>query len=123
MGFKDYFDKKFEEIGKFVEDNKTIIDNNEEYRKSVNDRIKHWLKIASLIYDEMTIQQFQDMCKDLQLDGVLKLYSEKLRKEIHIIPDDYQKTYEKGVLEVRSMEVLSMMDIVKAFDAEIIKVD
>lgn len=122
MPFKNFLDKKFDEIIDFVEKHKQLIDADVDFRKKVNGRLRSWLRLGSLVDGSTTIEEFQNICKDLDLQGCITFYIKKLGKNIKIIPDEMQKKYEKDTVELKPNEFYSLAELAKTFDAEIVEI-
>jgi hypothetical protein len=122
MALKDFFERKHTEIIEFVEKYAKEMDADEAFRKRVNDRLKSWLLLETIVNDNMTIEEFQKACKTMDLEGSITFMNQKFKNKIRVIPDDAPLKKEKDTVELRASEVNRLVDIAMAFDAEVVDI-
>lgn len=122
MPLKDFFDRKHSEIIAYVEKYAKEMDDDPAFRKIVNDRLKSWLLLETVVNENMTIEEFQAACKTLDLKGSITFMNQNFKNKVRVIADDQPLKKEDGVVELRASEVNRLVDIAKAFDAEVVDI-
>lgn len=116
----NYFDKKFNEIAKFLKSNQQYIDNNPDYREKVRQRIENVLLIASVVSDEEGIGATVKKLIQLNLDGLIKMFSETLGKEFFI--DLNSKLPDQSIPSIGEKMMLTIGQLKDDLDAEIVDI-
>lgn len=116
----NYFDKKFDEIAKFLKSNQQYIDSNPDYRQKVRQRIENVLLIASVVSDEEGIGVTVKKLTQLNLDGLIKMFSGTLEKEFFI--DLNNKLPDQSVPAIGEKMMLTIKQFKDDLDAEIVDI-